>query len=399
MEQAKDQIDKSEAAPAASALLEPMSFEEVIGWAEDDHAAALSCFRVSAKRMSQRPYTTKLLGIDAVALAAAGKAALELDEITRSDMMMARAFFERWFTPHRIIADKARPDDRSVDMDGFVTGYFEPEVEASPERTDRFKYPVLGRPADLVEIDDDTRPSHIDPRHFFARKSDDGLFTYPDRRSIEEGALEGLGLELFWFESRIDIFFVHIQGSARLVLPDGTGARISYAGKSGHPFTAIGKLLIERGELTLENVTMQTIRNWLESHPESADDLMRENRSYIFFQIIDHPEPQMGPVAAAGVPLTPGRSLAVDHRLQTFGTPVFVRTEKPLPGEKKPFARLMVAQDTGSAIVGPARGDLFIGTGREAGEIAGAVKHQAQFVALLPKVVINENNPPKGGAG
>lgn len=398
MKHAKTLKENSPASLKAPASFEPTTFRELPGWEEDDHVAALSCFRVSAKRMAQRPYTTKLLGTDADALAVAGMASLALDEPARADRMLAKAFFEKWFVPHRILADRAGSTNQPEQLDGFVTGYFEPEVEASPVRTDRFRYPILGRPADLVEINDDTRPPHIDPSHFFARKNEDGLSTYPDRRAIEEGALDGLGLELFWFESRIDIFFIHIQGSARLSLPDGTGARISYAGKSGHPFTAIGRLLIERGELTLENVTMQSIRHWLETHPESADDLMRENRSYIFFQIIDHPEPQMGPVAAAGVPLTPGRSLAVDHRLQTFGTPIFVRTAKPLPGEKKPFARLMIAQDTGSAIVGPARGDLFIGTGREAGEIAGAVKHPAEFIVLLPKSAKTGNAPENGGA-
>ncbi len=362
---------------SAIASLEPADFSGLDGWSDEDHVAALSCFRVSARRMEQKPYSTKLMGVDAVGLARAGAAALALDPAKANEPASARAFFETWFRPHLIVPASGRDD-------GFVTGYFEPEVAASPVRTDRYRFPVLARPDDLETIDDTNRPDGLADHFFFARRTENGFEEYFDRRAIEEGALDGRGLELFWFESRIDIFFIHIQGSARLALPDGSAARISYAGKSGHPFTAIGKLLIERGELTLQSVTMMSIRNWLETHPDEAGELMQENRSYIFFQVIDHPEPQMGPVAAAGVPLTPGRSLAVDHRLQTFGAPIWVATRLPLPGQQRPFARLMVAQDTGSAIVGPARGDLFIGTGDEAGQVAGAIKHNATFTVFLP---------------
>ena len=366
-------------------LFHPLRFSNLPGWQEDDHAAALACFRISARRMAAKPYTTKKMGVDAAALAKAGVAALALE--ANGNATEAKAFFEKWFRPHRMVPAAGDGDKTNLSgpaFSGFVTGYFEPEIKASPIRTNAYRFPILARPHDLVEIDDTTRPAHIDPVFFFARETDAGLETYYDRGEIEQGALDGQGLELFWFENRIDIFFIHIQGSARLILPNGKTARISYAAKSGHPFTAIGKLLIERGELTRETVTMQSIRRWLEDHPQEADDLMRENRSYIFFQPVEHPEPQLGPVAAAGVPLTPGRSLAVDHRLQTFGVPIFISTEKPLPGDENPFARLMIAQDTGSAIVGPERGDLFIGTGKEAGEVAGAIKHAADFVVLLP---------------
>lgn len=359
------------------ARFEPLEFNRIEGWETEDHVAALSCFRISARRMAEKPYTTKKMGVDAAGLARAAIAALALEPKDAKDRKAARRFFETWFLPHRIIPSGSRES-------GFVTGYFEPEIPASPIKTDRFPFPILSRPKDLVAIDDTTRPDHLPDHFFFARKTANGLFEYPDRRAIEEGALDGQGLELFWLESRIDIFFIHIQGSARLLLPDGTTARISYAGKSGHRFTAIGKLLIERGELTRENVTMHSIRDWLEAHPAKADDLMRENRSFIFFQIVDHPRPELGPVAAAGVPLTPGRSMAVDHRLQTFGTPIWVATKEPVPGDKAPFGRLMIAQDTGSAITGPARGDLYIGTGEEAGRIAGAIKHSAEFIAFLP---------------
>lgn len=359
-------------------MLKKISFSDIDGWELEDHAAALACFRVSARRMSERPYTSKALGINAGRLAAAGEAALRLAKNT--DSRTARRFFEDWFRPFGVAGENTA-------VPGFVTGYFEPEIRASKTADNRFRYPVLKRPADLVSIDDTNRPKGMDEAFFFARKNGNILSEYPDRRAIENGALDGLGLELFWFESRIDVFFIHIQGSARLVMRDGSLRRISYAGKSGHPFTAIGKLLVARGELTAENATMQTIRGWLEDHREKANELMWENRSFIFFQEVAHPDPDLGPVAAASVPLTPGRSLAVDHRLHTFGTPIWVETQAPLPDSNMPYRRLMIAQDTGSAIVGPARGDLFIGSGFEAGEIAGRIKHDAAFVVLVPAEV------------
>ncbi len=359
--------------PAPSPLLVPIDYAQIAGWPDDDHVAALACFRISARRMVERPYTTKALGVDARGLAAAGRRALELGEVGAE---AARAFFERNFCPRRI-----RPDSGS----GFVTGYFEPELAASPVRTPRFAWPLYRRPEDLVDIDDATRPPALDPSFMFARRTAAGLEEYYDRAAIEAGALAGRSLELAWLESPIDAFFVHIQGSARLTMPDGEVWRISYAGKSGQPFTPIGALLISMGELRREDVTMDTIRAWLEADLARARQLMAKNRSFIFFQRVAQDDPALGPVAAASVALTPGRSLAVDHRLQTFGAPVWVATDAPLPHERQPFRRLMIAQDTGSAIVGPARGDLFIGSGREAGTIAGSIRHPADFIVLAPE--------------
>ena len=364
-------------------VFEPVEFSDLANWWHDDHAAAMAAFRISARRMAERPYSTKRFGAESTQLAVAAAKALALSEDEVADRNFCRNFFETWFVPHRLRMEKGHSD--TGDFDGLVTGYFEPEIEASREYSTTFTVPILKRPPDLVEIDDATRPAGMAPDFFFARKTADGLTEYPDRKAIESGALDGLGLELFWCQSRIELFFLQIQGSARLHLPDGSIERISYDGKSGHAFTAIGRLLVERGELDAETVSMQKIRAWLETHPDEAPHLMQENRSYIFFQIVDHPRPELGPVAAAGVPLTAMRSLAIDHRLHTFGTPVFVETRNALPGGTSALASLMIAQDTGSAIVGPARGDLFIGSGREAGEIAGSIKHPARFTVLLPR--------------
>lgn len=360
---------------AGPALLVPTDFTQITGWSSDDHVAALACFRISARRMIERPYSTKALGVDAQRLAAVGARALQIGEVGAA---AAQAFFEENFRPRQI-----RPSAGS----GFVTGYFEPELPASPVRTPRFAFPLYRRPDDLVDIDDATRPATLDRSYMFARRSGAGLEEYHDRAAIEAGALAGRSLELAWLESPIDAFFVHIQGSARLTMPDGSLWRVSYAGKSGHPFTPIGALLITMGELRREDVTMDTIRAWLEADLPRARRLMAQNRSFIFFQRVAQDDPSLGPVAAASVPLTPGRSLAVDHRLQTFGAPVWVATHAPLPHEGLPFRRLMIAQDTGSAIVGAARGDLFIGSGREAGSIAGAIRHAADFFVLAPEAL------------
>lgn len=363
--------------PGLSALLRPVDFGSLAGWREDDHAAALVCFRLSARRMVERPYTTKSLGVSGAHLTAAARSALELGAGALAGAETARRFFETVFTPCRI----EPPDGGS----GFVTGYFEPELPASRERTARFSHPLYRRPPDLVAIDDSTRPAELDPAFAFARRTAEGLAEYFDRSEIEAGALSGQGLELAWLESAIDAFFAHIQGSARLLMPDGAAMRIAYAGKSGHPFTPIGKVLVEMGELRRDEVTMATIRAWLDANPARASALMNRNRSFIFFAESRQDDPSLGPVAAASVPLTAGRSIALDHRLHTFGTPVWVATRKPLPGESRPFRRLMIGQDTGSAIVGPARGDLFIGTGAQAGDIAGAIRHAADFTIFVPR--------------
>ncbi|MCB1386647.1 MAG: MltA domain-containing protein [Nitratireductor sp.] len=360
----------------------------------------MAAFLVSAERMARRRYTTKALGTDAEALAEIAARALDTGRDNWRDPALCRHFFETCFEPRRVVGEPSAAGTEGGEFDGFVTGYFEPEIEASPTRSRDFPVPILRRPPDLVEIDDASRPSDLAPHFFFARRTASGLEEYPDRAAIEAGALDPLELELFWCRSRIDLFFVQIQGSARLRLPDGLIRRISYDGKSGHPFTAIGRVLIERGAIDPATVSMQSIRAWLEAHPEEAGQVMQLNRSYIFFQQIDHPAPDMGPpdmgppdmgppdmgpLAAAGVFLTPRRSLAVDHRLHTFGSPVFIATRDPLPGEAEPFRQLMIAQDTGSAIIGPARGDLFMGSGPSAGIAAGAIRHAARFTLLLPR--------------
>ncbi|MFO1184714.1 MAG: MltA domain-containing protein [Bauldia sp.] len=354
----------------AIATLRRVTFAALAGWPQDDHRAALQAFRRSAAVVAAAPPKTRRLNIAGAAVVRAAQAALALPgPLERS---AAQAFFEDNFAPYDVHPPKGR---------GFFTGYYEPVVAGSLARAPGFTVPLYRRPPDLADVDDANRPAGWDPEIRFARRTAAGLSEFPDRRAIEAGALAGQGLELVWLNDPVDVFFIHIQGSARVRLADGRTIRLTFDGKSGHPYTAIGKVLIDRGEIARADVTMASIRAWLSAHPNDAPGVMAENRSFIFFKEIAVADPALGPVAAAGVALTPGRSLAVDRTLHTFGSPVWVETEAP----DGPFRRLMFADDTGSAILGPARGDIFFGTGDAAAALAGAMKSPGRFVLLVPR--------------
>ena len=349
---------------------EPLSYEELAGWRDDDHVAALSCFRMSARAYVERSFVSRVAIGPSEKLLEVLKSALNLD-MKRLTLAEARLFFERNF----------QPKAHSTQKDGFVTAYFEPTVEASRVKTEVFSYPIYRKPDDLVRLDDTAPyPEGLAPGLQYARKTTNGLTEYFDRKQIDHGALADQGLELFWVKSVVEAFYIHVQGSARLLLNDGSSARISFAGKSGHPYTSIGKLLVERGVFTPQTANMDNLRNWLEQDNARALEVLHHNRSYIFFAEIKGHHPDFGPIAAAGVQLTPGRSLAIDKSVHSYGTPIWIDTKQAMPHSDKPFTRLMIAQDTGSAIVGPQRGDIFIGSGPEAGMIAGSVRHETKFV-------------------
>ncbi|ODT06720.1 MAG: transglycosylase [Mesorhizobium sp. SCN 65-20] len=364
---------------ALSSAFRPVSFAELPGWADDDQSSAFSAFRCSAFHVLTKPYRTGSLGVDFAAFEAAYAEARSQAELGKT---AARAFFERHFVPARVT-----PDDRSA---GFVTGFYEPEVDASPVATAEFRVPLLSRPADLVDVDDANLTAGMDPYLAFARQTPDGLVEYFDRPAIEKGALGGQGLEIAWVADPVDAFFVHVQGAARLRMTDGSLRRVTYAAKSGQRFTGPGGILARIGEIPLEKVTMQSIRAWFKANPHRIDEIFWQNRSYIFFREATVDDSALGPIAAAKVPLTPGRSVAVDRLLHTFGTPFYIAAPGLTAFGGEPFARLMIAQDTGSAITGTARGDLFAGSGDAAGEIAGVVRADADFYALLPKPLVAE---------
>lgn len=352
-----------------SSPLTPIDFAELTGWADDDHDAALVAFRRTCETATQRAPRSRSSGVDGQALAAI------CEDLAQNPPSSARGFFEAHFTPLR------------VEADGLLTGYFEPQLTASFTRTEQYNYPIYARPADLVELPGPASQYGIAEDVTWGRQVASGYQAFPDRQAIMNGALEGQGLELVYLADAVDLFFIHIQGSARLAMTDGSAQRINFAGKSGHAYTPIGRTLVQQGLMQLEDVTMDSLRTWLQAaSPEDRQSVLATNRSYIFFSLQQDDAPDAGPTAAAGVPLTAGRSLAVDRHLHTFGTPIFVTSDVALPGEDHVFNRLMIAQDTGSAIVGPARGDIFIGSGQEAGRSAGQVNQPVSFTILMPKV-------------
>ncbi len=347
---------RAEAAPGAATR---MSFSDIDGWARDDQSAALAAFRRSCARIVSLPAAAPLdtkSGDTFYGRAGDWQPACHAAALVAPGANNARGFFQHWFVPVKY-----------ADEQGLFTGYYEPEMKGALTRGGVYQTPVLRAPPGFRMVA--------------------GGGSFPARAAIEDGALDTEKLALVWLESPIDAFFLHVQGSGRVKLETGETVRLSFAAKTGHPYTSIGKLLIDRGELTRETVSMQTIRAWLLAHPADGRALMRQNQSYIFFRILRNVKADAGPPGAEGVNLTPGRSLAIDRAYHPLGTLLWLTTAHPtVDGSGSvPFARLMVAQDTGSAIKGRQRADIFFGSGTDAGEIAGRMKADGELIALVPK--------------
>lgn len=352
-------------------VLEPASFADLPGWREDDLSQALPAFLRSCRRLAGLP-AGESLGI----AGAAGDWKPVCDAALKIPAGAARSFFESRFQPFAVSADG--------DPEGLFTGYYEPLLHGSRTRSDRYRVPIYIRPPDLVMVDLGGFREELKGQRIAGKVEEGALVPYPDRRAIESGALAGRDLELVWVDDPVDAFFLQIQGSGRVALEDGGEMRVGYAAQNGHPYFAIGRDLIKRGALTKETVSMQTIRQWLEAHPDEADDVMARNASYVFFQELKGE----GPLGAEGVALTPGRSLAVDLHHWPLGVPLWLDAEAPSPraGEPdRPLRRLIVAQDTGGAIRGVVRGDVFWGHDEDAAEIAGRMKHRGRLWVLLPR--------------
>lgn len=297
------------------------------------------------------------------------------DESNAVSPLSARKYFENFFTPYLI----ARPPH-----DALVTGYFEPEVAGALNSDDQYQVPVYALPDDLVILDGQMDRGDLPQDLTAARRTPQGLAAYYTRQEIEQGALSGWGLEIAWLTDPYDAYVMQVQGSGLIRCPDGSGLRVGFTGKNGHPYTSVGKVLIERGILNAEGATLEAVLAWLRAHPEEGQAVMWENRSYPFFRIIGEDEAADGPLGSAGVALTEGRSLAVDPRYHQLGLPIWVSVPELKDQEQRPFERLMIAQDSGSAIRGPVRGDIFWGSGDNAGRKAGDTKHICDFVVLIP---------------
>ena len=356
----------------------PLAWSDISGWSEDDHLAALQTFRTSCKPIAAQD--AMATPPDSRPLGASLRDPCRIARATEvSDGAQARAFFEQNFTPLRI--------SRLGEGDGFVTGYYEPVIEGSREANEVFNIPVYRRPSNLfVKGFNQASPDLPNKGPVYRKIGRRKLVPYYDRAQIEDGAIEQRGLEIVWLKSQTDLLFAQIQGSARIRLQDGSTLRINYDAHNGYPYTAVGRVLIDRGIIPKEQMSMQRIREWLEQNPDGASELRRQNRSYVFFREVNLSDKDEA-VGAQGVPLTPGRSIAVDRSLHVYGTPFFIEGELPIESErsKTPFRRLMIAQDTGSAIVGPARADLYFGAGADAGRVSGRLRHNMRFVILVPK--------------
>lgn len=346
----------------------PVSFAALPGWQNDDHAAALATFRRSCARILELngadPLDPKASEARRYGTAADWQEACAAANEVGSGKQAARRYFETWFQPVRI--------GNASDVNPLFTGYFEPVMKGSLTRHGPYQTPIISFP----------------PEYAAARASGREL---PTRSQIEaalaDGRLDAKRLALVWLADPIDAFFLHIQGSGRVQLDNGGVMRLAFSAKNNRPYLAIGKVLIERGEISKDEISMQTIRAWLEAHPAEVKPLLSRNDSYIFFKRLNGTAPEAGPPGAEKVSLTPGRSLAVDRSFHPLGSLLWLDSRYPTPDGSgyKPLRRLMVAQDTGSAIRGEQRGDVFWGATADAAEIAGRMKEPGELIALLPK--------------
>jgi membrane-bound lytic murein transglycosylase A len=359
---------------AAIATLQPVDFDALPGWAEDDHAAALAAFKVSCTRLMKLA-ADRPLGRQGLAGRGGDwrSPCAEAAALPAGDAGAARAFFESHFRPVAVTLPTGA---------GRFTGYYEPLLRGSRTRDQVYATPLHRRPDDLLDADLGDFKEALKGQRIVGRVDGRKFVPYHDRGAIVDGALDGRGLEILWVDSPVDAFFLQIQGSGVVELTDGTRVRVGYAAKNGRAYHAIGRELIRRQVVPKEKMSMQAIREWLAAHPKEADKVMRLNESYVFFFENDGD----GPIGAQGVVLSPGRSLAVDRDIYPMGVPVYVDTLQP-GVEKKPLRRLMVAQDTGGAINGPIRGDVYFGTGDAAGDAAGRMNHPGTWYLLLPRDV------------
>lgn len=367
----------AEALRVGEAVLEPVALNALPGFLADDHAAAFDAFRLTCAAPLPR------LGQAAGATGAIADLAAACDHARGVAREEARVFFETAFSAYRV----TRPARviESERRNGFLTGYFEPELNGSLTQAPEFPVAVLARPDDLVSFEPGQSPTGLDPGLRSARRTTTGYEPYPDRAAIEDGALGSRARPLLWLRDGVDLLVLQVQGSGRIRLSDGRSVHLRYDGKNGRPYSSVAKKIVTEGILPLEGLTLARWAGWLRAHPAEGRRLIRSNAAYVFFRIDEDANAALGPPGGAGVALTPMRSLAVDSRLWRYGLPFWLDGRLSQSGGAE--GRLVVAQDTGSAIVGPARGDLYVGSGEAAGVAAGNVRHGISFVVLLPKPV------------
>lgn len=371
-----DQLPKKpKPMPQSVVTMTPATFAELPGWATDNHSEAFAAFRKSCSRVLAAIKDGSLKGRRAPGpefliachdALASGKAKLSEAE--------ARKFFETHFTPHRVVHGAGH---------GLLTGYYEPVLDGSRTQEGRFQVAIYRRPPDLVNVVSETERGAKGSALTHVRQTTDGPAPYFTRAEIEQGALRDRGLELLYLDNEVDAFFMQIQGSGRIRLRDGSMVRVAYDGKNGHPYSSIGRYLIDTGLLQADKVSLGSLRTWLLANIERGRNVMWQNKSFVFFRELKGADAK-SPMGVLNIPLTPGRSLAVDTTYHTLGMPIYVSAPKLTHAMRGGFNRLMIAQDVGSAIKGPERGDIYFGSGDRAGKLAGITKHPGNFFVLLP---------------
>jgi membrane-bound lytic murein transglycosylase A len=346
-----------ERAQSISPRLTPVGFDDLPGFGADDHFEAFETYLKSAKALCVGLAATRPAQPPSAGMREIARAARDASVATSGQ---AREFFQRWFHPWRVDPGEGRAR-------GFLTGYYEPVVAGSLTPRAEFTGAILARPADLA-----------------------GVRPYPERAAIEADVAQGKRAPMLWLRDDVEVFLAQVQGSARVDLPDGRRVRLAYGGRNGQPYTSIGRLLIEAGEIAPSDMSLARLKDWLRCNGlgpgGNARALMQSNRSYVFFKLIEEFNEAEGPTGGAGIPLTALRSIAVDRTIWPYGAPSWIDANLSWRSDAaSPFRRLMIAQDTGSAILGPARADLFFGAGEAAGLRAGAIRHAATFTALLPR--------------
>jgi len=341
--------------------LKPVDWAALANWQDDSASEAWTAFLNSCSTLVKRTAWQAIC--------------TEAAAMTAPDDASVRAFFERTFQPYQ-----ATQEDGSAE--GLITGYYEPLLKGDRLRTERARFPIYAVPDDLVTVELASIYPELKNLRLRGRLAGNKVVPYSTRKEIESPNDNGFkGKPIAWAEDPVELFFLQIQGSGRIELPNGSHLRVGYADQNGHPYQSIGKLLVERGELKLEQASMQGIKDWGAKNPDKLPELLASNPSFVFFREL--PNGLTGPLGALGVPLTGGRSIAIDPRFIPLGAPVFLATTQP--NSPLPMNRLVMAQDTGGAIRGGVRADFFWGFGSESGELAGRMKQRGRMWVLLPK--------------
>lgn len=353
-------------------VLKPAKFSDLPGWGGDDLQTAVAALQKSCERILKASPDKDFGPIPQAGKYVDWQGVCVDMKALQPGAEAARLFMERHFTPYQVLAGN--------EEEGLFTGYYEASLRGSRTKHGPYRYPLHFRPDDLVMVQLGDFREELKGQRIAGRVIDGNLKPYETRAQIVAGQWPHNDKVLVWVDDPVDAFFVQIQGSGVVELGDGAALRIGYAGQNGHIYYAIGRELIKRGHLTKENVSMQAIREWLAANPDEADEIMNTNESYVFFTTIEGE----GPMGGENVALTAGRSLAVDRSEIPYGVPMWVDIAAPVPGQGD-VRRLMIAQDTGGAIRGPVRGDVFWGYGDRAEALAGPMKSQGRYWALLPR--------------